>query len=363
MAKLARVVDLKPHPKLDDPGILPRLTDDEYAGLRASIEAHGIQQPLVVTWPERVIVDGHHRWRIARELRMPEVPVVPFEGADEKVVPLGIELNAARRQMTNEQKRAAVLELLVADARRSDRSIAASAGTSHPFVANVRQDAEKLGLVETVTTVKGADGVKQPRQKRRHGNGTGAPKRKKKADETGGIPLKSDGSIDRLAQDRQVREERAREREEAARARAEADTPAAAPPSPEPSTGIGESQGAEAGGEPGAIEGSAGGAELDGHRPATSTAATPASPTPEPAEDIGAPRGPVGGDQSPPSAGQSLTTLVLALASHAPDVSDAALEIAPSIDLSETEAIRKAYRLLGRLLLEMDKRARKEAAA
>ncbi|MGQ9712872.1 MAG: ParB N-terminal domain-containing protein [Desulfotomaculales bacterium] len=56
------------------------LKPEEYRALRASIEREGVRQPIVV-WPQNgrlVLVDGHNRWRIARELGL-ECPVAERE--------------------------------------------------------------------------------------------------------------------------------------------------------------------------------------------------------------------------------------------------------------------------------------------
>ena len=103
---------LKAHPQLGNDAVLPPLSEHEYAGLLASIEAIGIKQPLVVT-EDGVILDGHHRWRVARELGLPEVPVVTEPNADEsRHFALGLSPSLHRRHLTWVQKRSVITRLL-----------------------------------------------------------------------------------------------------------------------------------------------------------------------------------------------------------------------------------------------------------
>jgi ParB-like chromosome segregation protein Spo0J len=58
--------------------LLPALTDEEYAALKADIREHGILCPLIVDEADRIL-DGVHRARIAAELGI-EPPVARHEG-------------------------------------------------------------------------------------------------------------------------------------------------------------------------------------------------------------------------------------------------------------------------------------------
>ncbi|MGB9886692.1 MAG: DNA methyltransferase [Moorellales bacterium] len=82
------------------------LRPEEREALRASIEKEGVRDPLVV-WPRDgrlVLVDGHHRYRIARELEL-EFRVVERRFADLEEVLDWIDRNQiARRNLTDEQR-------------------------------------------------------------------------------------------------------------------------------------------------------------------------------------------------------------------------------------------------------------------
>lgn len=81
------------------------LRPEEYRLLRASIEREGIREPLVV-WPrdgQLILVDGHNRYRIARELGL-ECPVVERQfGSLEEVLDWVDQNQIARRNLTDAQ--------------------------------------------------------------------------------------------------------------------------------------------------------------------------------------------------------------------------------------------------------------------
>lgn len=148
MAKMVRPSELIPNPVLSDGETIPHLTESEYETLRASIEAHGILQPIVVAWPERVIIDGHHRWRVALDLGFAEVPVTLDEThtADQQEE-LGIQLNAARRHWTREAREKAIRKRLKRAPHRSDRDIAGTLSVDHKTVAKYRLGMEATGEI------------------------------------------------------------------------------------------------------------------------------------------------------------------------------------------------------------------------
>ncbi len=121
-------------------GLFFPLTDSEYEALRESITRHGIRTPVVVG-EHIALVDGRHRLLIAEELGLLSAPAIFLQGLEpEQERELAIGLNAARRQMTRQQKRVLVGAELHRDPARSDRWIASICGVSHPFVASVRQE-------------------------------------------------------------------------------------------------------------------------------------------------------------------------------------------------------------------------------
>jgi len=77
---------------------LPPLSRWEMAQLRRSIEESGVINPVLVL-PDGRIIDGHHRWRAAGDT----VPVSVLDLDEDIAWNLGLALNVARRQLSNEQ--------------------------------------------------------------------------------------------------------------------------------------------------------------------------------------------------------------------------------------------------------------------
>jgi len=97
MSEPERATDgLQPH---DLAVILPEMTEAEYAGLRDDIRGHGIREPLWVTGDK--ILDGRHRWKVARELGIASVPVREYGGDP---VALVASLNVHRRHLSVQQR-------------------------------------------------------------------------------------------------------------------------------------------------------------------------------------------------------------------------------------------------------------------
>ncbi|MDA8314735.1 MAG: DNA methyltransferase [Actinomycetota bacterium] len=77
--------------------VMPTLDDDALAALRADIDGHGIQVPIVRT-PDGRIVDGHNRAAIAEELGI-ECPAVVVDVGDDEATEMALRLNILRRHM------------------------------------------------------------------------------------------------------------------------------------------------------------------------------------------------------------------------------------------------------------------------
>lgn len=164
--KIAYTSALKPHPELGTDAVLPRLSDSEFEGLKQSIDESGILQSIVIDRESMTIIDGHHRWRAAKELGLEQVPVrAPDFDDEEDRMRVGVKLNAHRRQMTGEQKRAAIAALLKGDPKQSNRSVADAVGVDHKTVAPVREEMEAAGEIPHHETRVGRDGVEQPATK------------------------------------------------------------------------------------------------------------------------------------------------------------------------------------------------------
>jgi len=122
-------------------GIFPPLPDDEYQALKDSIQAVGVQVPIVVDELGEVI-DGRMRRHIARELGI----TCPFEtraglSLDERRE-LAVTLNGPRRHMNRQQKRQLVVSELMVSRDRSDRAIGRLAGVDNKTVGKIRAELE-----------------------------------------------------------------------------------------------------------------------------------------------------------------------------------------------------------------------------
>lgn len=88
------------------------LSTNEYQGLKDSISKSGIQVPIFVLSDGRII-DGVHRYRIAKELGVP-TPQIPYEVRDideRQAIQLAWDLNYKRRHLSLEQKKELVRRL------------------------------------------------------------------------------------------------------------------------------------------------------------------------------------------------------------------------------------------------------------
>lgn len=142
--------------------LLPPLTDEEYAELEADIVANGVLQPILVD-EHNVTIDGHHRKQIADKhgLRCPSIKCPP-NLTDEAKRTLSFGINAHRRHMSNERKRIAARNSLMADPHLSDRQHAERVGIDHKTIASVRAELERGGELPHHATRTGKDGVAQP---------------------------------------------------------------------------------------------------------------------------------------------------------------------------------------------------------
>jgi hypothetical protein len=62
----------------DYPKLVPPLTEKEYQDLKVSIEVDGQHLPITVN-EQRILLDGHHRYRACKELKIePKVEVKSF---------------------------------------------------------------------------------------------------------------------------------------------------------------------------------------------------------------------------------------------------------------------------------------------
>ena len=97
--------------------VMPELTAEEYAELKADIALRGVMVPIEYDEAGNVL-DGYHRLRICGELGIKDYPRVIRSGMSEaEKLTHARKLNMARRHLTQEQKRGLIREQLRATPR------------------------------------------------------------------------------------------------------------------------------------------------------------------------------------------------------------------------------------------------------
>jgi ParB-like chromosome segregation protein Spo0J len=67
-----------PDPGSDRYQLLPPLTDEEYASLKADIAVHGVLVPVVIDADSGEVIEGHHRVKAWTELRAEKIAVADY---------------------------------------------------------------------------------------------------------------------------------------------------------------------------------------------------------------------------------------------------------------------------------------------
>lgn len=143
---------------------LPPLSPDEYQALEQSIAEHGVMVPIIVDEHD-VVIDGHHRQKIASEhgLFCPKRTLRDLDDAAKRTMALS--LNLDRRHLTREQRRALVAESIKADPQLSDREHGRRTGVDHKTAATVRDEMEGRGEIPHVSERVDSAGRQQPSSK------------------------------------------------------------------------------------------------------------------------------------------------------------------------------------------------------
>ena len=101
--------------------VMPELTPEEYAELRADIAERGVMIPIEYDELGNVL-DGYHRLKICEELGIKDFPRVIRAGMTEsEKLTHARKLNIARRHLTRDQKKILICDNLKADPGKSDR--------------------------------------------------------------------------------------------------------------------------------------------------------------------------------------------------------------------------------------------------
>lgn len=149
---------------MTDYQVMPELSAEEYAELKADIEQRGVMVPIEYDEQGNVL-DGYHRLKICGELGIKDFPKVIRAGMTEsEKLTHARKLNIARRHLTSEQKRGLIREQLKETPEKSDRQIAKALGVDNHTVASQRKNLEASEEIPQFDTSIGADGKERPRQ-------------------------------------------------------------------------------------------------------------------------------------------------------------------------------------------------------
>ena len=138
--------------------VLPDLSAEDFAALRADIAARGVLVPVEYD-EDGNILDGHHRVRACEELGLTDWPRFIRKGlseADKRVH--ARQLNLARRHLNRDQKRDLIAAQLRETPEKSNRQVAEGLGVSHHTVQAVRAEREATGQIAQLEKTVGADG-------------------------------------------------------------------------------------------------------------------------------------------------------------------------------------------------------------
>lgn len=130
--------------------VMRPLTEDEYEALKASIQQHGVSQPVEVDEAGNIL-DGHNRFAICSELQIVcPIKVVGHLRSDQEKRDYARQINCAKRSPELAEKKRLAAEMLKEDTSRSNRSIGRIVGMSHHTVEAVRRAMESSGQIAQV---------------------------------------------------------------------------------------------------------------------------------------------------------------------------------------------------------------------
>lgn len=141
--------------------VMPPLSAEEYQELYEDIKANGVLVPIVVDEDE-VIIDGHHRAKIAAELGIPCPEEMIEDKSESEKRNMAFTLNLKRRHLNREQRRALIAESLKADPQLSNREHERRTGSHKNTIQSVREELESTGQIAQSETRLSADGRERP---------------------------------------------------------------------------------------------------------------------------------------------------------------------------------------------------------
>jgi ParB-like chromosome segregation protein Spo0J len=131
--------------------VLPALSEEDFAALKADIAARGVLVPVEYD-DDGNVLDGHHRLKACAELDIVEWPrVVRPRLSEGQKRQHARQLNLARRHLDRAQKRDLIAAQLRDTPQRSNRQIAEGLHVDHKTVQTVRAQSENRGEIPHVS--------------------------------------------------------------------------------------------------------------------------------------------------------------------------------------------------------------------
>ena len=133
---------LQPTKELMEANKLMPISQFDYDKLKESIKKEGVKDPIEYFENSKgaYILDGFHRWTIAKELKLASVPVILISKKPKDLKIYAINKNLARRHLTTKQKHNLIDLLLSKEPNKSSRQVAKQVGISHNTVEKRRQE-------------------------------------------------------------------------------------------------------------------------------------------------------------------------------------------------------------------------------
>lgn len=142
--------------------LLPDLSAEEYAALKADIAERGVMVPVELDEAGNVL-DGYHRLRACEELGIADYPTIIRSGLTEEEKQVHVlALNIDRRHLTRAQRRELIERLLKAKPEASNRDVAEQVMVDDHTVAGVRDSLESGAEIPHLERTVGKDGKSYP---------------------------------------------------------------------------------------------------------------------------------------------------------------------------------------------------------
>lgn len=143
------------------PGDSPRLKGESKAHARLMVDVSDMP-PIIVHQPTMRVIDGAHRLAAAILRHQDTVTVRFFDGTAQDAFVIAVAANIAHGlPLSRKDRKAAVVRILSMHPDWSDRTIASTAGLSHPTVAAIRRQCS-TGKTFQLNARLGRDGKARP---------------------------------------------------------------------------------------------------------------------------------------------------------------------------------------------------------